>query len=137
MEQLVERCAGVDVGRAELRVCARVPDRRGRVAELIASYGTTTPDLLALHEWLQGLGVTQVAMESTGVYWKPLYYLLEDDFEVLLVNAAHVKHVPGRKTDTIDAAWRRSCWPTACCGRVSCRPRRSGSCATSPATARR
>jgi transposase len=105
MEQLVERCAGVDVGRAELRVCARVPDRRGRVAELIASYGTTTPDLLALHEWLQGLGVTQVAMESTGVYWKPLYYLLEDDFEVLLVNAAHVKHVPGRKTDTIDAAW--------------------------------
>jgi transposase len=70
-----------------------------------ASFGTTIPDLLGLRDWLAGLGVTHVAMESTGVYWKSPYYLLEDDFEVLLVNAAHVKHVPGRKTDTIDAAW--------------------------------
>jgi transposase len=87
-------------------VCARVPDAATGVgAELVASYGTTTPDLLELHDWLAGLGVTQVAMESTGVYWKPVYYLLEDDFTVVLVNAAHVKHVPGRKTDTIDAVW--------------------------------
>jgi transposase len=77
----------------------------GAPAELIASYGTTTPDLLELVDWLRGLGVTDVAMESTGVYWKPIVYLLEDDFTVLLVNAAHIKHVPGRKTDTIDAAW--------------------------------
>ncbi|MEP6813928.1 MAG: IS110 family transposase, partial [Marmoricola sp.] len=86
--------------------CVRVPDAAtGDRAELVASYGTTTPDLLELVDWLRGLGVTHVAMESTGVYWKPIYYLLEDDFTVLLVNAAHVKHVPGRKTDTIDAAW--------------------------------
>jgi transposase len=106
MEQIVERCAGIDVGQAEVVVCVRVPDAvTGRPAELVATYGTTTPDLLDLHDWLAGLGVTQVAMESTGVYWKPVYYLLEDDFAVVLVNAAHVKHVPGRKTDTIDAVW--------------------------------
>jgi transposase len=106
MEQLIQRCAGIDVGQAESMVCVRVPDAvTGVPAELIASYGTTTPDLLELVDWLRGLGVTHVAMESTGVYWKPIYYLMEDDFTVLLVNAAHIKHVPGRKTDTIDAAW--------------------------------
>jgi hypothetical protein len=98
MEQLIRRCAGIDVGQAESVVCVRVPDAvTGAPAELIASYGTTTPDLLDLVDWLRGLGVTEVAMESTGVYWKPIYYLLEDDFTVLLVNAAHIKHMPGRK----------------------------------------
>ena len=102
MEQLIQRCAGIDVGQAESVVCVRVPDAvTGAPAELIASYGTTTPDLLELVDWLRGLGVTDVAMESTGVYWKPIYYLLEDDFTVLLVNAAHIKHVPGRKTDLL------------------------------------
>jgi transposase len=107
VEQIVERCAGIDVGQAEVVVCTRVPDaaRGGAATELVATYGTTTPDLLRLRDWLAGLGVTQVAMESTGVYWKPVYYLLEDDFAVILANAAHVKHVPGRKTDTIDAVW--------------------------------
>lgn len=106
MEELVDRCAGIDVGQAELVVCVRVPERvTGRPAELIETYGTTTPDLMELRDWMAGLGVTHVVMESTGVYWKPVYYLLEDDFVVMLVNAAHVKHVPGRKTDTIDAVW--------------------------------
>ncbi|MGK2932810.1 MAG: IS110 family transposase [Solirubrobacterales bacterium] len=106
MEELVDRCAGIDVGQAEVVVCVRVPDRvTGRPAELIETYGTTTPDLMELRDWMAGLGVTHVVMESTGVYWKPVYYLLEDDFVVMLVNAAHVKHVPGRKTDTIDAVW--------------------------------
>lgn len=105
LDELIERCAGIDIGQAELVVCARVPDQAGKRCRLIETFGTTTPDLLALRDWLGGLGVTHVAMESTGVYWKAPYYLLEDDFEVLLVNAAHVKHVPGRKTDTIDAAW--------------------------------
>ena len=106
MEELIERCAGIDVGQAEVVVCVRVPDRvTGRATELVETYGTTTPDLLELHDWLAGLGVTHVVMESTGVYWKPVYYLLEDDFSTILVNAAHVKHVPGRKTDTIDAVW--------------------------------
>lgn len=106
MEELIERCAGIDVGQAEVVVCARVPDRvTGKPTELVMTYGTTTPDLLELHDWLAGLGVTDAVMESTGVYWKPVYYLLEDDFSTILVNAAHVKHVPGRKTDTIDAVW--------------------------------
>jgi len=98
MEQLIQRCAGSDVGQAESMVCVRVPDAvTGAPAELIASYGTTTPDLLQLVDWLRGLRVTDVAMESTGVNWKPIYYLLEDDFTVLLVNAAHIKHVPGHQ----------------------------------------
>jgi transposase len=106
MDELIERCAGIDVGQAEVVVCVRVPDAvSGHAAELVESYGTTTPDLLELHDWLAGLGVTDVVMESTGVYWKPVYYVLENDFHAMLVNAAHVKHVPGRKTDTIDAVW--------------------------------
>ena len=102
MEQLIAWCAGIDVGQAGSVVCVRVPDAvTGAPAELIASYGTTTPDLLELLDWLRGLGVTDVAMEPAGVYWKPIYYLLEDDFTVLLVNAARIKHVPGRRTDTL------------------------------------
>ena len=76
----------------------------GVVSELIETFGTTTRDLLALRDWLSAHEVTHVAMKSTGVYWKCVYYVLEDDFELLLVNAQHIKHVPGRKTDTIDAA---------------------------------
>ena len=79
LDELIERCAGIDVGQAEVVVCARVPDRSGKRCRLIGSFGTTVPDLLALHDWLAGLGVTHVAMESTGVYWKSPYYLLEDE----------------------------------------------------------
>ena len=105
MDVVVERCAGVDVHQAQVTVCVRAPGAgEGRVEEL-ASFGTTTPDLLALADWLAGRGVTQVAMEGTGVYWKPVYYVLESSFELWLVNAQHVKNVPGRKTDTKDAAW--------------------------------
>lgn len=102
---MIDRCAGIDVGQALLVVCVRVVSDRGKLAEEVRSFGATTPDLLELRDWLASLGVTHVAMESTGVYWKAPYYLLEDDFEMLLVNAAHLKHVPGRKTDVIDAQW--------------------------------
>ena len=105
MEKILERCAALDVHKRRLTACARVPDRNGGRGELRAEFETMTPDLLALRDWLKGLGVTHVAMEATGVYWKPVYYLLEDDFELLLVNAAHVKNVPGRKTDVADAQW--------------------------------
>jgi len=105
MEKLLERCAALDVHKRQVTACARVPDRKGERAELRAEFETMTPDLLALRDWLKGLGITHVAMEATGVYWKPVYYLLEDDFELLLVNAAHVKNVPGRKTDVADAQW--------------------------------
>ncbi len=105
MQRIIERCAGIDVHQAVLVVCARIVAAGGEVVEHVHSFGATTPDLLALRDWLAQLGVTHVAMESTGVYCKAPYYLLEDDFELLLVNAAHLKHVPGRKTDAIDAAW--------------------------------
>jgi transposase len=75
------------------------------LVEEVCSFGATTPDLVVLWDRLVGLGVTQVALECTGVYWKAPYCMLEDGFEVLLVNAAHLKHVPGRKTDVIDAQW--------------------------------
>jgi transposase len=104
MRRLIDRCAGIDVGQALWVVRVRVVDG-SRLVEEVRSFGATTPDLVALRDWLVGLGVTQVAMESTGVYWKAPYYMLEDEFEVLLVNAAHLKHVPGRKTDVIDAQW--------------------------------
>jgi transposase len=102
---LIDRCAGIDVGQALLVVCVRVVNEKGRLTQEVRSFGATRPDLLDLREWLAAAGVTHVAMESTGVYWKAPYYLLEDAFEVLLVNAAHLKHVPGRKTDVIDAQW--------------------------------
>ena len=105
MEKLLERCAALDVHKRQVTACARVPDQKGERAELRAEFETMTPDLLALRDWLKGLGITHVAMEATGVYWKPVYYLLEDDCELLLVNAAHVKNVPGRKTDVGDAQW--------------------------------
>jgi transposase len=101
MRRLIDRCAGIDVGQALLVVCVRVIDEKGRLAQQVRSFGATTPDLLDLRDWLAAAAVTHVAMESTGVYWKAPYYLLEDEFEVLLVNAAHLKHVPGRKTDLL------------------------------------
>jgi transposase len=73
--------------------------------EHLAEFGTTVPGLLALRDWLEALGVEQVAMEATGVYWKPVWAVLEDRFELMLVNARHVKQVPGRKTDIKDAQW--------------------------------
>jgi transposase len=105
MDQIYERCCALDVHQASVTACARVPDRHGNRSELRANFETMTPDLLALRDWRKGLGVTHVAMEATGVYWKPVYYVLEDDFELLLVNAQHVKNVPGRKTDVADAQW--------------------------------
>ena len=105
MDVIVERCAGIDVHQAQLTVCVRVPGADGKRVEELASFGTTTPDLLALADWLAAHGVTQVAMEGTGVYWKPCYWVLEQSFELWLVNAQHVKNLPGRKTDTKDAAW--------------------------------
>src|SRR5271167_3044701 len=105
MERMVERAAALDVHKRQVTACVHVPDRKGKRTELRAEFQTMTPDLLALRDWLLGLGVTHVAMEATGVYWKPVYYLLEDDFELWLVNAQHVKNVPGRKTDVADAQW--------------------------------
>jgi transposase len=82
--------------------------------------------LLALRDWLRAHGVTQVALEASGVYWKPPRAILEDEVDCLLVNARHVKQVPGRKTDVSDAAWLCHCWRRACSDAASCRRSRSG-----------
>jgi transposase len=105
VEQVLERCAALDVHKAQVTAWVRVPDGRGGREDLRARYSTMTADLLAMRDWLKELGVTHVAMESSGVYWKPVYYVLEDEFELLLVNAQHVKNLPGRKTDMKDAEW--------------------------------
>ncbi len=105
MDVLVERVSALDVHKASVTACVRVPVERGQRAEHVAQFSTTVQGLLALRDWLAAHQVTQVAMEATGVYWKPVWAILEDDFELLLVNARHVKQVPGRKTDVSDAAW--------------------------------
>src|SRR3954463_3102675 len=105
VETIVERPAALDVHKAQVTACARVPDRRGRREQHVAEFSTTVRGLLALRDWLAGHGVTQVVMEATGVYWKAPWAILEDEFDCMLVNARHVKQVPGRKTDVSDAAW--------------------------------
>jgi transposase len=105
MEMLHRCCAGLDVHKKTVVACIRRITDAGRLEEQVLSFGTTTGELLALADWLAGHGVRQVAMESTGVYWKPVYNLLEPHFEVMLVNAQHIKKVPGRKTDVKDAQW--------------------------------
>lgn len=107
--QLVERVAALDIGKASLMACIRAPHERvaGRRSQEVAEYRTTTVDLLRLADRLRRFGVTRVAMEATSDYWKPAYYLLEaEGFECWLLNASHVKNVPGRpKTDKLDAVW--------------------------------
>ena len=102
------RCAGVDVSKRDAKVCIRIAGagRRGGASETVTTWGSMTSQILALRDHLLDQQVTCVVMEATGDYWKPFYYLLEDaSFEVLLVNARHVKNLPGRKTDVSDAAW--------------------------------
>ena len=104
MKRIVERPGALDVHKASVTACVRV--WRGReLEEHLAEFQTTVHGLLALRDWLEALGVKQVAMEATGVYWKPVWAVLEDRFELLLVNARAVKQVPGRKTDIKDAQW--------------------------------
>lgn len=105
MDVLHERCAGLDVGKAELKACVRVPGPRGGRRQEIRTFSTTTSSLLRLRDWLLERGVSVLGMEATGVYWKPVYYLLEDVMTVQLFNAAHMHNVPGRKTDVSDSAW--------------------------------
>jgi transposase len=108
MDVVFTHCAGLDVHKKSITACRIVPDPTGLDAEGVAelqTFGTMTIELLALVDWLAAAGITHVAMESTGEYWKPVYNLLEGSVTVLLVNAAHVKNVPGRKTDKADARW--------------------------------
>ena len=105
MEVVIARGAGLDVHKASVVATVRVPAPEGGRRVVTETFGTMTPDLIALREWLQAYGVTHVALESTGVYWKPVYYVLEDVFELLLINMLELKRVPGRKTDVKDSEW--------------------------------
>jgi transposase len=103
VEVLYQRCAGLDVHRDTVVACIRIAC--GGVQQNVRTFGTTTKELLALSEWLTEQGVTHVAMEATGVYWKPVWHVLEGQVELVLANAMHIKNVPGRKTDINDATW--------------------------------
>jgi transposase len=105
MEILYHCCAGLDVHKKTVVACIRRlgPDKQAE--DLVRTFGTMTGELLELADWLAAHSVVHVAMESTGVYWKPVFHLLEDRFQVLLVNAQHIKQVPGRKTDVKDCQW--------------------------------
>jgi transposase len=98
-------CCGIDVHQRSLTACVLTPGAGPEPGKEVRTFSTMTADLVALADWLAEQGVTHVAMESTGVYWKPVWNLLEDRFTLLLVNAAHIKAVPGRKTDVADAEW--------------------------------
>jgi transposase len=104
MEVLHVRCAGLDVHKDTVVACARLVEGRS-VEHRLRSFSTKTCGLLALSDWLVEQGCTHVAMEATGVYWKPVWHILEGNFELVLANAAHIKNVPGRKTDASDAEW--------------------------------
>jgi len=105
METMVERCAGLDVHKDTVVACVRRPGPKGQREVELREFGTKTGELLDLRDWLVEQGVTLVGMEATGVYWKPVYYVLEDALECWLLNARHLRNVPGRKTDMQDAAW--------------------------------
>ena len=105
MDIVHTHCAGLDVHKKTVVPTIIVPDSKGGLHKETRTFGTMTADLLALSDWLAEQGVTHVAMESTGEYWKPIFNILENNFEVLLVNAQHIKTVPGRKTDVKDSEW--------------------------------
>jgi transposase len=107
VELLHERCAGLDIGKKDLKACVRTPSPSGKRSrrQEIRTFATTTNALLELRDWLVAEKVTLVVLEATGDYWRGAFYLMEDCLNVILVNAAHAKGLPGRKTDVSDAAW--------------------------------
>lgn len=105
MQVVYERCAGLDVHKRTVVAWANTPDVNGQPHTQSRTFSTMTGEVLQMRDWLKALGVTHIAMESSGVYWKPIYNLLEGHFELLVVNAQHIKAVPGRKTDVKDAEW--------------------------------
>ncbi len=105
MEVMYPRCSGIDVHKRFLVACLSIVQSNGQRQKDLRQFSTMTSDILALKDWLKASGCRQIAMESTGVYWKPIFHVLEGEFEIVLVNAQHMKAVPGRKTDVKDAEW--------------------------------
>ncbi len=105
LDVMFKQCAGLDVHKKSVTACVLIPGKKGKVRRGVKTFGTTTKSLQGLKSWLLEMGVTHAAMESTGVYWKPVYNILQGEMEVWVVNAQHIKQVPGRKTDVKDAEW--------------------------------
>ena len=105
MEAIIERAAGLDVHQGSVVACVIIGSPGRRPARETRTFGAMPRDLVALREWLLGMGVTHVGMESTGVYWQPVHAALEDAFTLIVGNAAHMRNVPGRKTDYVDGPW--------------------------------
>src|SRR5262249_62331765 len=105
MDRQLERCCGLDVHKETIAACVRIGGRSGRAAQHIQTFRTTAADLVLLRDWLAAHGVTHVAMEGTGVYWKPGFYALGADLTCLLGNAAHIKQGPGRKSGIHEWVW--------------------------------
>ena len=129
MERIVERPGALDVHKASVTACVRVWEGR-ELEEHVAEFQTTVQGLLALRDWLEALGVKQVAMEATGVYWRPVWAVLEDRFELMLVNAGTSNRSPGARPTSRTRSGCASCWRPGCCRRASCRRSRSARCAT-------
>ena len=105
MDVMIVCCAGLDVHKDSIEACVRRIEKDGKLQQQNRRWGTMTRELESMAEWLSREAVTHIAMESTGVYWKPIFNILEKRFQVLLVNARSIKHVPGRKTDQKDSQW--------------------------------
>jgi hypothetical protein len=138
MERVIERAGGVDVHKKTVAACVRIPGARGEREHRVRTFGTTTAELLTLRDWLQAHGVTHVAMESTGGYWRPIYSVLEDAFTCVLANAGQIAQVPGRKTDVKDCVCIAQLLEHGLIpGGASCRQCRFGRCGISRGIARR
>ena len=131
MQVVHARCCGIDVHKRSVVACVMLTQPDGTVERWTSTFGTMTADLLALHDWLGRYRVTHIAMESTGVYWQPVYNVLEDDERtLLLVNPQHFGACPGRKrTSRMPSGWRTSCG-TGSSPAAASRQRRSGRCAS-------
>lgn len=105
METLHSHCAGLDVYQKEIVVCIYIVNSETELTKEIYEFPTFTKHLFAMLQWLEELHITHLAMESTGIYWKPIFNILEDYFDITLANAQRIKNVPGRKTDVADAEW--------------------------------
>jgi transposase len=130
MQTLVERGCGLDVHQATVVASRLQVSKDGRVQKQMRTFGSTTRELVSLREWLRTEGCTHVAMESTGVYGKLVYAILEGAFQIVVANAQQVKKVPGRKTDVKDAEWIADGCVTGYCAPVSFRPSPFANCAT-------
>jgi hypothetical protein len=133
MERQIERGCGLDVHRDTVAACVRVPGTTGEREQHVRTFGTTAAELLALRDWLEAHGVTHVAMESTGVYWKPVFYVLEDGFTgspACSSTPLTSNRSPVARPTSSTASGSHNCWSTGGCGAASCRWRRFGSSGT-------